>query len=163
MGDQQAIYAGVALLVAILGAILICRKRFAPRGAYRIDHFRIELHDAHVIDDRIIEAVWRAAISMTNRTRQPRRLPILAERATVIAGSRTYIAYVYLETTSAELNPDDTALAWVEFVLPAGASPRSCSIVHLRHQRRPRRLRFTQRELAQRSAVVLGGRARHPS
>jgi hypothetical protein len=48
----------------------------------------VELHDARIIDDRVIDAVWRTAISMTNKTRRPRALPVFAEQATVVAARR---------------------------------------------------------------------------
>src|SRR5687767_1094930 len=80
-----------------------------------IGHVRVELHAAHIVDDRVIDAVWRAAISMTNRTRRPRALPVFGERATVSARHRLYLADVYLETDAKQINPDDVVLAWVEF------------------------------------------------
>lgn len=99
------------------------------RRAFTIDRVRVELHDACIVDDRIVEAVWRAAISMMNNSRRPRALPAFRERATVSAGRREYLACVYLEADVSEVNPGDVAVAWVEFVLPADAVPRRCNIV----------------------------------
>jgi len=156
MDHQQAIYSGVALLVALIGVILVGRRWFAPRGAYRIDHFRVELHDAHVIEDRVLDVVWRAAVTMTNTTRRPQPLPILAERATVSAGRKTYLAYVYLDTSAAEVNPDDVALAWVESVLPAGIAPHNWSLLAI-GPRRPRAFQLTARVRRPSSEVVVRG------
>jgi hypothetical protein len=145
MNHQQAIYAGVALLAALIGAILVCRGWLVRRGAYVVDHFRIELHDAHVIEDRVLDVVWRAAVTMTNTTRCPQQLPVLAERATATVGRMTYLAYVYLDTNATELNPDDVALAWVESVLPAGAVPRLWSMITISARSGPRTFQFTTR------------------
>lgn len=98
------------------------------------------LHEAHIVEDRVIDAVWRAPISMTNRTRRPRVLPVFAERATVRAGHRVHLAVVCLENDAMEVNPDDVALAWVEVVLPASQSARVVDAAVM--QTRPRTLRF---------------------
>ncbi len=113
----------VLVIAATSTAGVVCWKRCARR-VYVIDHVRVELHPACVIEDRVVEVVWRAAISMTNTSRRPRPLPVLAERATVRAGRCIYIANVYLDADANDLNPRDVALAWVEFVLPDSVSPR---------------------------------------
>ncbi|MCC2032610.1 hypothetical protein [Microbacterium allomyrinae] len=59
--------------------------------------------EEHVVDDRVVEALWRAAISMTNKTRRPRALPLFAERATVKAGRRVYLSSVYLDADAIEV------------------------------------------------------------
>lgn len=102
------------------GAIAIVWWMRRPRRAFTIDQIRVELHGAHIVDDRVIEVVWRVALSMTNKSRRPRALPVFAERATVRAEHRVYLASVYLDADAREVSPGDVALAWVECVLPGG-------------------------------------------
>ena len=101
---------------------LVWWKRRARR-VYVIDHVKLEMHPACIVEDRVVEQVWRAAISMTNTSRRPRLLPVLAERATVRTGRSVYLANVYLDADVRELNPLSVALAWVEFALPGGMLP----------------------------------------
>lgn len=117
-------------------------RKARPQRARSVGRFRLEIHPAHVIEDRAIEVLWRAAITSTNRSRKPRVLPVLAMRATVAARRRTYLATIYLDGSPAELNPDDVALAWIEFVLPAGVRPMSASITRLSGPRTPQQLRL---------------------
>ena len=144
------------LLVGIAGVVvtIVWWKRRARR-VFTIDHVCIELHDARIVDDRVIEAVWHAAISMTNNSRRPRALPVFAERATVRAGHRVYLASVYLDADVSEISPGDVALAWVEFALPADVVPRRCDIVQLRAAHSNRSYR-----LAVRAAGIMADR--HP-
>jgi hypothetical protein len=102
-----------------------------PRRTVTIDHVRVELHDAHIVDDRVIDAVWRAAISMTNNTRRPRALPVFGARATRSARSRVYLAEVFLENEAKEINPGDVALVWVDFALPANTAVRHVDLTRL--------------------------------
>ena len=102
-------------------------KRRARR-VYVIDHVRVEMHPACVVEDRAIEVAWRAAISMTNTSRKPRTLPVFAERATVRAGRQVYLATVCLDIDVHEVNPSDVALAWVDFVLPAPEPSRLADV-----------------------------------
>ena len=131
----------LACIAGVAAAMLWWKRRV--RRVFTIDHVRVELHDAHIVDDRVIDAVWRGAISMTNRTRRPRALPMFGERATVTAGRRVYLAEVYLESDATEVNPGDLALAWVEFVLPGGARPLRGRLLQLRDTRRDRSLQFS--------------------
>ena len=101
---------------------LVWWKRRARRE-YVIDHVKLEMYPPCVIEDRVVEQVWRAAISMTNTSRRPRLLPVLAERATVRAGRSVFLANVYLDADVRELNPLSVARAWVEFALPGGMVP----------------------------------------
>lgn len=130
----------LACIAGVAPAIVWWKRR--ARRAFTLNHFRVELHDARVVDDRIVDAVWRAPISMTNESRRPRGLPVLAERATVRAGRRVYLATVYLDADVAELNPGDSAIAWVEFILPDDARPRSIELVRLRAEQRSVKLRY---------------------
>ena len=123
---------------------LVWWKRRARR-VYVIDHVKLEMHPPCVVEDRVVEAVWCAAISMTNTSRRPRVLPVLAERATVRAASRVFLANVYLETHVDEVNPGDVALAWVEFVLQGGIAPGVIVVSRLRCDERARPLRWTSR------------------
>lgn len=122
---------------AVVGALW---RRLRPRRVFTIIHVRVEMHEAVVVEDRVIEAVWRAAISMKNVSRRPRMLPVFAERATVRAGWREYLATVYLEDDAGEVNPAEVALAWVECVLPVGACPGVLDGVLLCQRRRTRNL-----------------------
>jgi len=120
---------------------LVWWKRRARR-VYVIDHVKLEMHPACIVEDRVVEQVWRAAILMTNTSRRPRVPLVLAERVTVRCGSRSYLASAFLDADPVELNPGGVALVWVEAVLPSASRPRSCALVHLRTQCRPRSLRF---------------------
>lgn len=133
------------VLLLIMGIMLATGGLWHARLARRtmsVDHVRVEMHDAHVVEDRVIEIVWRAALSVSNRGRRPRSVPTFAERATVTAGHRVFAADVYLEAECVEINPGRVAIAWLEVVLPRAACPTSGTIVQLRVRRRPRRLRF---------------------
>jgi len=137
--------------VTALAVAVVWWKRRARR-VYVIDHVRVEMHPACVVEDRVIEHVWRAAISMTNTSRRPRALPVLAERATVRVGRRAYLAHVHLDTVDVELNPGGVALAWVEFELPSGALPARIETHQLPVTDRPTPLRWV--------AALRGGSAR---
>ena len=128
--------------VAAVAVAVVWWKRRA-RSVYVIDHVRVEMHPACVVDDRVIEQVWRAAISMTNTSRRPRTLPVLAERATVRAGWRAYLASVYLDADVLEVNPGAVAVAWAECVLPRDSVPAGIRLNALHNWREPRGVRFT--------------------
>lgn len=134
-----------ALVIATASTIGITWWGRRARRVYMIDHMKVEMHPACVVDDRVVEQVWRAAISMTNTSRRPRLLPVFGERATVGASRRIFLANVYLETDVDEVNPDDVALAWVEFVLPSGMAPGVIVVSRLRSGERARPLRWTSR------------------
>lgn len=106
------------IVVATASMVCLVWWNRRARRVYLIDHVKLEMHPPCVIEDRVVEQVWRAAISMTNASRRPRSLPLLAERATVRAGRCVYLADVYLDTDVGELNPRAVTLAWVEFLLP---------------------------------------------
>jgi hypothetical protein len=132
-----------------------------PRRTVTIDHVRVELHDAHIIEDRVADAVWRVAISMTNNTRRPRVLPVFAARATVTAKSRVYLAEVFLENESKEVNPGDVALAWVDFVLPENAAVRHIDLTRLRCEAQSQKYRLrcsSASTTPTRSGAYRGGR-----
>lgn len=149
-------------LVAAAPIVGVWWKRRARR-VYVIDHVRVEMHPACVVEDRVIEQVWRAAILLTNTSRRPRALPTFAERATVRAGRREYLATVYLDADEVEVNPREVSLAWVESVLPADVVPSLTRAVLLRQRRTPRVLRYaparasgaTQRSRLKRSTAPL--------
>lgn len=121
----------VVITVAVVSVAAVRWKRRARR-TYVIAQVRVEMHPACVVEDRMVEVVWRAAISMTNTSRRPRTLPVFAERATVTVGRRVYLATVYLDADLDEANPGDVALAWVEFVLPTTQSPRIAGVAVIR-------------------------------
>lgn len=130
----------IAFIAGVVAAIVWWKRR--PRRTVTIHHVRVELHDAHIIEDRVVDAVWRAAISMTNNTRRPRVLPVFGARATVTAKSRVYLAEVFLENESKEANPGDVALAWVEFVLPEKAAARHVELTRLRDEGQSQKYRL---------------------
>lgn len=130
------IWAVLAMVAAVLVAAAWWRRR--ARRVYVINHVRVEMHPPCIVEDRVIEHVWRAAISMTNTSRRPCALPTFAERATVRAGRREYLATVYLVADEVEVNPRQVSLAWVESVLPADAVPSLTRAVLLRQRRTPR-------------------------
>lgn len=112
-------WAWAVFVIATGSAVGISWWKRRARRVYAIDHVSVELHPPCVIEDRVVEVVWRAAISMTNTSRKPRPVPVLAEGATARAGRYVYLADVYLDADVRDLNPRDVALAWVEFVLPS--------------------------------------------
>lgn len=120
------IWAVLVGIVVVAGAAMWRHRR--ARSVYVIDHVRVELHPACLVEDRVIENVWRAAISMTNTSRRPRLLPVLAERATARAGRRLHLASIYLDADLVEVGPGDVALAWAEFVLPGDTDLR---VIHI--------------------------------
>src|SRR3546814_13176305 len=98
------------------------------RSGVTLRGVHLEVHGAIPAEDLVIETMWRGPLSMTNRSRRPRFIPVLASRATVVASRKTYLAQVYVEFGGDELSPDQAALAWAEFVLPGGVAPRSLSL-----------------------------------
>ena len=87
------IWIGLVAVAALAVAVVWWKRR--ARRVYLIDRVRVEMHPPCVVEDRVIEQVWRAAISMTNTSRKPRALPSFAERATVRAERRVYLANLY--------------------------------------------------------------------
>ena len=134
-----------ALVIAAASTIGVLWWKRRARHVYVIDHVKLEMHPPGVVEDRVVEQLWRAAISMTNTSRRPRVLPVLAQRATVRSGGRVFLANVYLETDVDEVSPGDVALAWVEFVLPGGKAPGVIVASRLRSDERARPLRWTSR------------------
>lgn len=118
-------------------------KRRARR-VHVINHARVEMLSGCVVEDRVVETVWRAAISMTNTSRRPRALPVFDERATVRAGRRTYLGCVYLESDVTEISPGEMAVAWLEVTLPE-PSIKGIELLELRRGDHARRLRWAGR------------------
>lgn len=136
----------VWIWVALAGAAMVVVagvwwKRRARR-VYVINHVRVEMHPPCVIEDRAIEQVWRAAISMTNVSRRPRDLPVLAARAIARTGRYQYLGDVYLDAAAVETSPGEVALVWVEFVLPCGRAPGVINAQLLYGDRAPRSVRL---------------------
>ena len=128
----------ICLLVAIAWRWHSRRRR---TGA-RLNGVQLEVHAANPIADLVIETQWRVSLSMTNRSRGPRNVPVLASRATVVAGRKTYLAEVFIECGVDELSPDQVALAWAEFVIPSGVTPRTVTLTKLSGKRGSLRLRL---------------------
>ncbi|MFE5410182.1 hypothetical protein [Microbacterium sp. NPDC056569] len=148
----------VAGLVLVAIAAVWLKRR--ARRAYVIDHVRVEMHPACVVEDRVVEQVWRSALSMTNQSRRPRAVPTFAERSTVRAGRREYLASVYFDADDLEINPRAVALAWIEYVLPMDAVPGRARLALLGAYRRPKSLAFAApRENDVRRSVVGRGKA----
>lgn len=124
-----------ALVIATALTVGIAWWKRRARLVYVIDHVKLEMHPACVVEERVVEQVWRAAISMTNTSRRPRLLPVLAERATVRTGRSVFLANVYLDADVRELNPQSVALAWVEFALPGDVSVNRTDIAFLTDRR----------------------------
>lgn len=144
------------LVLAAIAAVWLKRR---ARRVYVIDRVRVEMHPACVVEDRVVEQVWRSALSMTNLSRRPRAVPAFAERSTVRAGRREYLASVYFDADDLEINPRAVALAWIEYVLPMDAAPRRARLARLGDGRRPRVLAFAApRENDVRRSVAGRGR-----
>lgn len=127
------------LVLAAIAAVWLKRR---ARRVYVIDHVRVEMHPACVVEDRVVEQLWRSALSMTNLSRRPRAVPTFAERSTVGAGRREYLASIYLDADDLEINPRAVALAWIEYVLPMDAVPGRARLALLGDGRRPRVVAF---------------------
>lgn len=139
------IWTWVVVAGLVLAAIVaVCLKR-RGRRVYVIDHVRVEMYPACVVEARVIEQVWRAALSMTNLSRRPRAVPTFAERSTVRAGRREYLASVYFDADDLEINPRAVALAWIEYVLPMDAVAGRARLALLEDDRRRRVLAFAVR------------------
>ena len=69
-----------ALVIAAASTIGVLWWKRRARHVYVIDHVKLEMHPPGVVEDRVVEQLWRAAISMTNTSRRPRVLPVLAQR-----------------------------------------------------------------------------------
>jgi hypothetical protein len=139
------IWTWVVVAGLVLAAIVVvCLKR-RGRRVYVIDRVRVEIYPACVVEDRVIEQVWRSALSMTNLSRRPRAVPTFAERSTVRAGRREYLASVYFDADDLEINPRAVALAWIEYVLPMDAVPGRARLALLGDDRRRRVLAFAVR------------------
>lgn len=135
---------GFATMVCVLlVAITWVVWRAAHSRPSRVQRgIRIELHGVHMVDDRVVDGLWRATLSMRNRSRRPRSLPVLASRATVAAARRVYLAEVFMERDITELSPGEVAVAWVECVLPSDANPGLVELAELRPGKTNRRLRL---------------------
>ncbi|MBT8797461.1 hypothetical protein [Microbacterium flavum] len=142
------------LVIATASTIGLVWWKRGARRVYVIDHVKLEMHSACVVEDRVVEQVWRVAISITNTSRRPRLLPVLAERATVRADRCVFLANVYLDADVRELNPRAVALAWIEFVLPGGVSPRAIDTDIIVGDQRPRPLRWLARPTGRRAEMV---------
>lgn len=145
-----------ALVIATALTVGIAWWKRRARRVYVIDHVKLEMHPPCVMEDRVVEQVWRAAISMTNTSRRPRLLPMFCERATVRAGRCVYLANLYLDVDVHELNPRDVTLAWVAFALPGDVPAHRIDTGLLDGGRRPRTLRWAPRSAVnvQQPAIV---------
>ena len=143
-----------ALAIATASTVgLVWWKRRARR-VYLIDHVKLEMHPPCVVEDRVVEQLWRAAISMTNTSRRPRLVPVLAERATVRTGRSVFLANVYLDSDVHELNPREVALVWIELVLPRDTNACTVTTTHLRRTVQARALRWAARAEQVQSRIV---------
>lgn len=134
---------GFATVCAFLVAVTWLVWRAGHARPSRMQRgIRIELHGVHIVEDRVLDGLWRATLSMTNRSRRPRTLPVLASRATVAAARRVYLAEVFMERDVTELSPGEVAVAWVECALPNGVSPGPVELAALRPGKTSRRLRL---------------------
>lgn len=149
-----------ALVIAAASTIGVLWWKRRARHVYVIDHVKLEMHPPGVVEDRVVEQLWRAAISMTNTSRRPRVLPVLADRATVRAGRCVYLADVYLDANVHELNPRDVTLAWVEFALPSDAPAHRIDTGLLDGGRRPRTLRWAPRSAVNEQQPAIVGMTR---
>lgn len=139
-------WAALVIATASTAGIVWWRRR--ARHVYVIDHVKLEMHPLCVVEDRVAEKVWRAAISMTNTSRRPRLLPVLAERAGVHSGRYVFLANVYLDAEVEEVSPRQVELAWVEYVLADGERARTIVTSQLRCADLPRSRRWAVRSSA---------------
>lgn len=125
---------GELISVTVFGGILVASSFCvvaSRRTSLKRNGIKFEVHGANQIDDLIIESVWRITVSMTNRSRRPRRVALLASRATVSAGRNVFLARVFIERNCYELSPTEVMIADIDCVLPAGLSPRRIALEDL--------------------------------
>lgn len=127
MGYLVLLIVGIAAFAVLLAYIgRTSRLRSLPAFVRGI---RIEAETPRIIEDRIVEAVWSTPILLTNPGRRPAQAPILALRAEVVAGRRTFVAGLEFEQQyifngiAGEMNPGDIIVGHVTVILPGGETP----------------------------------------
>ncbi|WP_204948042.1 hypothetical protein [Microbacterium laevaniformans] len=143
------------LLVAaiILGAAawLLLRAQQSPSLPTNIGGIRIEVIAPVLSEDRVLEQVWEVPVVLTNKTRRPRAVPVLAQRAEVRTKRARYIAELTTEVSwereedgaRLELNPAGTTIGSVWVVLPAGEPPLRLRLQELQPKQRRLLARLT--------------------
>ena len=130
--SSTAAAAVVGYLLVTVAAAWLARWLYKPRSSHTRDGVRIEAHGTHMVDDLILERLWRTTISVTNVSRGPRPVPLFASRATVRAGRKVYLAGVFVERDLCELNPDEVVVVQVDCLLAAGVAPQTLELIELR-------------------------------
>lgn len=136
------VVATVSVECALAAFVLLELRAVLPRSSTRRAGIKIEAHGTHAVDNLIVECRWRTTISVTNRSRRPRPVPVFASRATVTAGRNVYLAAVFLERDLLELNPNEVLIVQVDCLLAAGLTPRNVELAELRAGRESRQLRL---------------------
>lgn len=120
----------IAAFALALVMRLLLRAQNSPSLPTNVDGVRLEVTAPLVVEDRVLEQVWEVPIILTNTTRRPRTVPVLAQRAEVRTKHARYTAEVTTDVswegehqTRLELNPAGTAIGSVWVVLPAGEAP----------------------------------------
>jgi len=123
----------VPLIAAIAFGVagwLLLRVLNSPSLPATIEGVRVEVTAARLAEDHVLEHVWTVTVVLTNTTRRPRTVPVLAQRAEVRTKQARYVAELTTEVSweredgaRLELNPAGTAIGSVWVVLPAGEAP----------------------------------------
>ena len=120
------------------------RRMNVRRGPVTLGGIRVEVTAPHIVEDRVMEAMWAVPVIYTNTSRRPARVPVLAARATVQAGRRRYAGELKLDRRvifddgSLELNPQDTLTGSVLVRLPRDEEPRMVELAQYPAQRKLR-------------------------
>jgi hypothetical protein len=165
MTEWNSSLAGL-VATACVGCVVIVAISFTQRARARRAVVRrgiaIKWEGARPVDDLIVECLWRTTISVTNQSRAPRQVPVLASRATVAAGRKVYLGSVFLERELLELNPDEVAVIWVDYLLPAGTLPRRVELSELRVRGDDRRVRLRPAAHSRRAGALRSTSAGYP-
>ena len=120
----------IAAIALVLAAWILLRAQNAPSLPADVAGIRLEVTAPLVAEDRVLEQLWEVPVVLTNTTRRPRTVPVLAQRAEVRTKHARYTAEVTTDVswegehqTRLELNPAGTAIGSVWVVLPAGEAP----------------------------------------
>ena len=120
----------IAAIALVLAAWILLRAQNAPSLPADVAGIRLEVTAPLVVEDRVLEQLWEVPVVLTNTTRRPRTVPVLAQRAEVRTKQARYTAELTTEVSwwseggaRLELNPAGTTIGSVWVVLPAGEVP----------------------------------------
>ncbi len=139
----------IAAIALVLAAWLLLRAQNSPSLPADVAGIRLEVTAPLVVEDRVLEQLWEVPVVLTNTTRRPRTVPVLAQRAEVRTKQARYTAELTTEVSwgregggRLELNPAGTTIGSVWVVLPAGEVPVRLQLQELEPKQRRFRARL---------------------